>query len=1053
MAEPDNQALDLAEPTSAPIAADPDSFNPGDSGFVDDDAPLALQIDEPYQPPIASRQGRSGSKASVGSKMSKGSKGSGVFERKLSIHKYTESPVITRLHMLEFASQKEWWYEGQNALGFTTVLWFVYIYIMYTRAGVLESYDSQLSVAQHMENIVAHPHLSGIRVRAPEKDPLPCRCACQSSSAGMPKGPCDASASESLNFLGELPAGSPRLPQFSTAALTSANINPTVLGDKLQAGNDDIAPVSWDSIAKPEHVWFWIEHGFIPDVWKARSQSGGTSLQGLVAQKNLIVGGVRIRQKRASMSATCEDKVPAGLNTFYRSECRASEPSSSSYGPSAPFSHLNINTTQYTNTTVDAFQPSATIEEKGYYDALFDVELNISNALETATYCRKQGWVDGATRELTMQAMTLNGEIGMFAIIDVKFSFPSAGGVQKKVRVQTFQAVGSKIEFVDIIPELIWAGLIILLVRQELVQLAVSIWERRCIDYWLDLWCVCDWVSIFISVLIAIFKLWQIASVGSISEEVAALPRAPFASGLNSTAFDVNVYRTQWQQILDSGIKVYERKSWYQLSQFWYTMILMARFLKGFMAQAKTAMIQLTIATVSWDLYHLFVFFVMLFLNFQLGGHILFGGEIEEWSSLPKSGATSVRMLLGTYPFKPMYEMAPFSAVCWFWGFLITVVFILMNLIFAMVADYFSVVRRMVGLTDPIWVDTINACKDLWWRMGWRKINFQDSEYKVAILENPYQDVVSGLLEVAQVPASMERDAHHTCLGVRLGRRHLEAMSVEGLNKDTCEGYVEATSKGLQELGPDIMAADHLLELVQPHLLAEHEDKKKSMLHVIRGFVSLLRKHHADMDEHCAGLEREVTEDHTALARTLDYLEVNVRKCLEEFERLKAEGVHSLAPPQHAIPRPGTLAALEAQKDSMVAPGALLRAIEQQVGAAQRKKGPQAKLPPMIGDVGHNVTASMLMNSPGCNTVGRLLGNTPTMAALRDAPKTNMTALTSGNVQPPVPPSNMAMLSNAPAAQVMGNSAGGPSEGGMLQLRDAGQSDGNAPPAIMDNPQ
>jgi len=281
----------------------------------------------------------------------------------------------------------------------------------------------------------------------------------------------------------------------------------------------------------------------------------------------------------------------------------------------------------------------------------------------------------------------------------------------------------------------------------------------------------------------------------------------------------------------------------------------------------------------------------------------------------------------------------------------------------------------------------------------------------------------------------------------------LEAMSVEGLNKDTCEGCVEATSKGLQELGPDIMAADHLLELVQPHLLAEHEDKKTSMLHIIRGFVNLLRKHHADMDEHCAGLEQEVTQDHSALARTLDYLEVNVRKCLEEFERLKAEGVHSLAPPQHAIPRPGTLAALEAQKDSMVAPGALLRAIEQQVGAAQRKKGPQAKLPPMIGDVGHNVTAAMLMNSPGCNTVGRLLGNTPTMAALRDAPKTNMTALTSGNVQPPVPPSNMAMLSNAPAAQVMGNSAGGPSEGGMLQLRDAGQSDGNAPPAIMDNPQ
>lgn len=1046
------------EPRGPPISADPGSLPPGqglrpgsppvppppglDSGMHDDGPrDQSLTVDDGY-----GNVARSGSKVSVASLM----------QRKSSLESYREKPVSTRLHMLEFASEKAWWFEGQNALGFTTVLWLVFIYIMYTRAGVLESYDTGLSVSQHMENIVAHPDLSGVRVRAPEKDPLVCRCACQSSSAGMPKGPCDEKASESLTFLGELPAGSSRLPHFSTDALLAASIDPATLGDKLGKGNDDIEAMTWDKIAMPDDVWFWIEHGFLPDVWRARSQSGGNAtLQGLVAQKNLIIGGVRIRQKRAQWSATCEDKVGEGLTDFYRTECRSSQPSTSPYGPFAAQVATTANSTQAAtpaptistptvNTTLPQagteFLPSTTADGDGYYDALFDVELDISHALETAAYDRKHHWVDGATRTITLEAVTLNAEIGMFAIIDIEFEFPSAGGVQKQVQVHTIQAVGSKIEFIDIVPELIWAGLVILLIRQEVVQMLYSCWEKRCLDYWLDLWCVVDWVSIFVSIMIAFFWMWQISSIGSITEDVAALPRGPFASGQPV----ITQYRTQWQAILDATIAVYLRKQYYQLSLFWYALILTGRFLKGFLAQAKTAMLQLTIGTVSWDFYHLFVFFTMLFLNFQVGGHVLFGAEIDSWSSLPKAGATSVRMLLGTYPFDPMYEMAPFSAICWFWTFLITVVFILMNLIFAMVADYFHVVRRMVGPTDSVWKDIANATKDLWWRMGWRWINLEDREFKAAFLENPYQDVCPGLEEASQVPDSMVRDARHTCLGVRLGRRHIEAMSVEGHTADSHPGFQECTSKGLQEFGPDIMAADHLLELAQTPLMADWENKKESTLLTVRGFVKLLRKHHADMDEHIDGLEAEVTQDHSQLANTVDYLEANVKKCLEEFERLKDSGVHSLAPPMHALPRPGTMAAADAQATSMVKPGALLRAIDNKMGDIQRQKGPQARLPPLKdGDFSAYTNAALMNSSNSSRAFDMVSPRLSKALALGNAPSN----------EAPVP-----MLSNQPAALAIGNAAGQPRGDTMgdtmLQLRDAAHADkpdNNAPPAIMNS--
>lgn len=895
--------------------------------------------------------------------------------------RYQDQPIITRLHVLEFLNQKEWWYEGQNALCFTLVLWVIFIYIMYTRGGITQSYDLHLSVMQHMEQIVAHPHLSGIRMRAVEDDPLPCRCACQSSSAGMPKGPCDSSASELIDFVGQLKAGSPRLLHFNNAALLSAKIDPVNLGDKLGAGNDDIAPMTWDKISQPEDVWFWIEHGFIPDVWKPRSmQVGNETLQGLVAQKNLIIGGVRLRQKRAKWSPVCEDKVSADLSTMYRTDCRSSEDATGPFGPLLAATlptDPNASGAPVTDFPGHAYAPSSTSDEKGVYDGLFDVELNISDALETATACRKYNWLDGATRSLSMQSVTLNAQIGMFALIDIKFNFPPGGGVEKKVRVHTIHAVGSKIEFMDIIPELMWAGMIVLLLRQEITQMCMSCWHRKCLDYWLDMWCVVDWISIFCGVLITMFWLWQMTSIGIISDNVAALPRAPFASGPPA---DISAYRTQWQAVLDDASDVYVRKQYYQLCLFWYTLILTSRFLKGFLSQAKLAMLQMTIGTTFWDLCHLLIFFATLFLNFQLGGHILFGSELEEWSTMVNAGATATRMMLGSYEFAPMYEIAPVSATCWFWGFLLSMAFILLNLIFAMVADYFHVIRESIGDTDSLWDDTRNSVRDLFWRVGWRKINFSDGEYKSALCENPYNEVAQGLMDTSEVPAQMERDAGHTCLGVRLGRRHMEAMSVEGLTKDSNKGCEEATSKGIQAFGADIMAADHLLELAYPHVEQETRRKNESQLAMVRHFVSLLRNHRAEMDAHCTSLEAEVTDDHGVLTKNVDYLESSVTGCLEEFERLKREGVHSLAPPHIALPRPGTFAAREAQQQSLVAPGAILRAIELDQSKKLRNTSSTEREPPSP----QVALSAMLMNQP--NAAALAMSSLPALADGRGDP-------------------------------------------------------------------
>merc|ERR1712139_410196 len=135
------------------------------------------------------------------------------------------------------------------------------------------------------------------------------------------------------------------------------------------------------------------------------------------------------------------------------------------------------------------------------------------------------------------------------------------------------------------------------------------------------------------------------------------------------------------------------------------------------------------------------------------------------------------------------------------------------------------------------------------------------------------------------------------------------------------------------------------------------------------------------MDEHCAMLEAEVTSDHAGLARSLDYLESSVRGCLKEFDQLKEHGIMSLAPPVQALPRPGTKAAIAAQADSMVAPGALLRAIDKHMQSPSKGTEPML-MPPSPDALTNDANApAMLMNQPTSPSNSQLaLGNAPSNA-------------------------------------------------------------------------
>merc|ERR1719238_1549437 len=98
---------------------------------------------------------------------------------------------------------------------------------------------------------------------------------------------------------------------------------------------------------------------------------------------------------------------------------------------------------------------------------------------------------------------------------------------------------------------------------------------------------------------------------------------------------------------------------------FWYSMIFLLRWFKGFRGQAKMAQITSTISSALSDLLHFAIIFAVLFVNFAIAGHVLFGHEVKVWSSVTKALQSALGMAFGRVNFDEMYEIAPYSALIW----------------------------------------------------------------------------------------------------------------------------------------------------------------------------------------------------------------------------------------------------------------------------------------------------------------------------------------------------------------------------------------------------
>lgn len=128
-----------------------------------------------------------------------------------------------------------------------------------------------------------------------------------------------------------------------------------------------------------------------------------------------------------------------------------------------------------------------------------------------------------------------------------------------------------------------------------------------------------------------------------------------------------------------------------------YPMIVMLRLFKSFAAQPRLAVVTATLTTAGQDMVHFFIVFTSVYICMAVNGVLLFGQDLEDFSTFDRSFHTCFRAMFGDWDWDAMQEVGRILAGIWFWIFMLVMVVILLNMLLAILMDAYGEVKQHAG--------------------------------------------------------------------------------------------------------------------------------------------------------------------------------------------------------------------------------------------------------------------------------------------------------------------------------------------------------------------
>jgi hypothetical protein len=460
--------------------------------------------------------------------------------------------------------------------------------------------------------------------------------------------------------------------------------------------------VRLSTVRDADDVWMWITYGLIPRLYSEErlSEAEQASLSGVplrrLAHWNQILG-LRISQMRARKTSC---GLAPSLQNWYGHQCHttrdgyASEWESDGHKGTVPQEGPHFKS---------EIRPTPLYE--GSFP-MFSADLTLTKTVQElkdeALVLSTQGWIDEYTAQLRTELPYVSAEIGCMGIIFLTFTFERGGAIDVDILVRVVPITEFAISwsyYADLI--LFLAILYVLAVEMKTLRMALKE-EDSCKEAIKDNYCTMWPKRTF---------AWMVILGGFVALLMYHILDARFATLAGRIADSGD-----WRVILDEMLDAIFLYRYHRMGLFWYSMLLLAYWVQSFIQQPRLAVLLQTLALAGQDILHFLLIFMVIFFNFVVGGHILFGTKLPEWSTLLLSVSSTFRALMGSFDYAALYQIAPVAASCWFWLFIITMSLLLFNLLIAIMLEHYQTMCKRTGFTNSLFQQVWESFTDvLFW--------------------------------------------------------------------------------------------------------------------------------------------------------------------------------------------------------------------------------------------------------------------------------------------------------------------------------------------------